>query len=724
MFESCTLPSRRLAASISAVLATVALAACVAGPAGADPATSVDIGDVASASWSGVSLGTTSNNFGGNSAANIGDVNDDGIDDVAVMVEGGIAVLFTPPSGHNGGVTTSEMPPNRGYIVDAAAGGGVFSVAGIGDQNGDGVPDIAFGQTNIGVVNVVYGISDPSGLPTCVTGSSRCLDTATMALSDGYVLTSSAPAQFGSSLAGLGDFKGTQGANDFAIGDSFAGNGGEVYVVSGSFDPVSSPVDVTTAAPSDVLKIVGSQTGATLGTSIGSIGDVNEDGISDMYALESAFAGSNPGLGYVIYGSGSFANPLDLSTFSNSMGFTLSPPVLSVKTAGNAGDVNGDGRPDLAVGGFGLTGPSGSGAVIYGPDSPPVAPISMTTPTAAQGYAIQPGDANGRFGIPLANAGDINGDGIPDQLFSGTATEINGNSGAGVVDLVFGKRPTPASPLLLGPDLVPENGMAIVSQGAGDALGAGLVPLGDIDKDGLPDYLLASGVAGIGSVKGAFLVLGSSLVAQANTGSAVGIVDKSATLTGAASGTRGTGSAKFEYGTTTDYGQTSSAQEIDSTSSVAAAITDLAPTTTYHYRVVVTDSLGVASYGEDKTFTTTATPSCVDPNGCAPKTAKLSKLVVSPTKYKTKRGKSSTITAILTSTGTAAAQSVKICVKAPKKSIGVKQCQNIGSMEPGQTAEKKFKVKAKKKTKGAKLAFTATSSNVSKKTASAKVVVK
>ena len=62
----------------------------------------------------------------------------------------------------------------------------------------------------------------------------------------------------------------------------------------------------------------------------------------------------------------------------------------------------------------------------------------------------------------------------------------------------------------------------------------------------------------------------------------------------------------FEYGTSTAYGSSTPLQTISGGSTAAlisAALNGLMPHTTYHFRVVMTDSTGTI-YGEDQTFTT------------------------------------------------------------------------------------------------------------------------
>jgi len=62
---------------------------------------------------------------------------------------------------------------------------------------------------------------------------------------------------------------------------------------------------------------------------------------------------------------------------------------------------------------------------------------------------------------------------------------------------------------------------------------------------------------------------------------------------------------RFQYGTTTSYGSRTPNQTKtgNTTQNVAAIISGLAVNTTYHFRIVATNSRGT-SYGADRTFTT------------------------------------------------------------------------------------------------------------------------
>ncbi len=98
----------------------------------------------------------------------------------------------------------------------------------------------------------------------------------------------------------------------------------------------------------------------------------------------------------------------------------------------------------------------------------------------------------------------------------------------------------------------------------------------------------------------------------ATTDAASGVTGSSATLYGSLTQAGNDASYQFQYGTTHDYGSatpitTASAGD----SEVPAIVTGLQPGTTYHYRLVVTDTNGPAAYGTDETFRTlgSASPS-------------------------------------------------------------------------------------------------------------------
>jgi phage head maturation protease len=89
------------------------------------------------------------------------------------------------------------------------------------------------------------------------------------------------------------------------------------------------------------------------------------------------------------------------------------------------------------------------------------------------------------------------------------------------------------------------------------------------------------------------------------TSSATLIASFSATLNGSVDPHGLTTTVYFQYGTTTSYGLTSAIQSKTGNTyqNVAANINGLSASTTYHFRVVATNSAGT-TYGADRTFTT------------------------------------------------------------------------------------------------------------------------
>lgn len=96
----------------------------------------------------------------------------------------------------------------------------------------------------------------------------------------------------------------------------------------------------------------------------------------------------------------------------------------------------------------------------------------------------------------------------------------------------------------------------------------------------------------------------------ATTGAATGVNQQGATLNGTVNPNGTATTYTFEFGTTTKYGvQTAPASVGKGIAAVnaSAALTGLAPSSTYHYRLVATNDQGKSSSGKDATFTT-ATP--------------------------------------------------------------------------------------------------------------------
>jgi len=108
---------------------------------------------------------------------------------------------------------------------------------------------------------------------------------------------------------------------------------------------------------------------------------------------------------------------------------------------------------------------------------------------------------------------------------------------------------------------------------------------------------------------GSFAATGTALAAPpaATTGAASAVTATTATLNGTVLPNKETTTYRFEYGTTTAYGSQTPAGTTsgNAAKAVSTDITGLAPSTTYHFRVVATNASGTAT-GADARFTTPA----------------------------------------------------------------------------------------------------------------------
>jgi hypothetical protein len=607
--------------ALGAVLAVAALG--IAGAtAQADPPSRAALGQVAAARWDGgaTTLGSGDTDLGATILAGAGDVNGDGSNDILASTgyydsSWSLAydVLFTRAGGDR---NVQDLPAKDGYRVRV----GDFSfqtvdlAIGIGDQNGDGVPDQVVKAQN-GDLTVVYGVRDPSTLPLCPDATQmHCLDLSTLTPGQGYTIVGGADASgaFGTSVLDAGDTNG-DGIDDIAIMDpAFQTDRGRVSVVYGGRASTGSPVDVSALPASQALSIVGGA-GSKIAFAPGSaVGDVNRDGRADL-ALYDQGTGSYR----VLYSPAGGTGTVDLTSFGPALGYTLaSAPAVFRSSFARIGDVNGDGRDDFAqVVSHSIIGDLGAGLVSiqYAPATAPTAAIPYKTIPAAQGYNLSGGPAGGSdLATYVGPAGDLNGDGVADMVFGDPDLQIGGVP-VGGIHLVYGDRPSPAQTVDLGASLTSDRGIALFGPAGSSGAGAHVVPA-DVDDDGITDYIVGAagatedGVPGSGSI---YVVLGSDLVADAVTAPATGTSQTGTTLTGVARANGRPVTARFQYGTTTAYDHLTAVQTLGhrhASESVEAPVAALAPAKTYHYRLVVKNDLGLTRYGRDRTFTTAAVP--------------------------------------------------------------------------------------------------------------------
>ena len=189
---------------------------------------------------------------------------------------------------------------------------------------------------------------------------------------------------------------------------------------SGSGGGLSESADWSAGSESE-------QDNAYFGFSVGTAGDVNGDGISDV--IVGAYGENKV---YVFYGSAD-----GLSTIPAWTAVSDQAGALFGVSVGTAGDVNGDGYSDVIVGASYYEGFKGGVFVYYGSaDGLPVDPgENIATPVSAA-WTAESDQPNAYFGCSVGTAGDVNGDGYSDVFCGGCV--LRKIQGRGLCVLRFG----------------------------------------------------------------------------------------------------------------------------------------------------------------------------------------------------------------------------------------------------------------------------------------------
>ncbi len=301
-----------------------------------------------------------------------GDVNHDGVPDVIASAPGsGRAYVY---SGRDGRVILTVS-------AERSADNFGQHVSGVGDVNHDGYDDVIVGAPD----NNAGG--EAAGRAYVYSGK------------DGHTLLTltgeAAGDKFGSAVAGHGD------KNRFMliVGAPAAGpaHHGRTYVYN-----------TLSAKPQFVIE--SDETGNALGGMfVSATGDVNHDGIQDVYASDWSNTAKGPSTGRIYVRSGKDGAPLLTLT-----GETAGEGFGTSRSA--AGDVNGDGYDDLIVGAWQYAGAAISGGRAYlfsGKDGSVMKTFTCRTP----------GDT---FGFDAVGLGDVDGDGTDDLLITSGWSAIHG----------------------------------------------------------------------------------------------------------------------------------------------------------------------------------------------------------------------------------------------------------------------------------------------------------
>ncbi len=418
-----------------------------------------------------------SSDKGNYGVAGAGDINADGVDDIIVMLSTRAFVVFGradgefPPRFELG--TLHESDGNDGFVLfDSWAYNRyrerVQTIAGGGDVNNDGVDDLIIGSPDRNRAYVFFGRADSGFLPEFDLRSLERGDGSTgfTILGVSAPIHSSQPDLFhdncGISVAIAGDVN-ADGIDDLLIGAPWADDDpapnyavreqvwhglGYAYVVYGSdagFPPIFelSSIDgqngfAITGAYEYVPLTTSVVEYGNVGQSVAAAGDVNGDGIDDLIVGATRFyrdsgyreehqrcASLHSSTNTTSGGGGSSGGG------SSSRGGRTS----GVGSTSGGGATGGDPNVKDVASQYITIKPANAAYVVFG--SRDGFPASITA-ESADGFAIYGGgdrDSVERFGLSVAAAGDVNGDGLGDVIVGAPFWQC----GFGRSEVMFGR---------------------------------------------------------------------------------------------------------------------------------------------------------------------------------------------------------------------------------------------------------------------------------------------
>jgi FG-GAP repeat len=330
-----------------------------------------------------------------------------------------------------------------------------------GDVNGDGVPDLIVGAPSNDFVDDFAGRAYLFYGP--LTGDINAAD------ADAIISAEAFGDNLGISAASAGDVN-KDGFDDIIIGargnDTRGIQAGRVYLFYGPLDGLLEAIDADA--------IISGAEFEEVGNVVAPLGDLNGDGFDDV-VIGTAIAGSTfEGRAFVFNGplfgehTSASADAVIRGSFPNeSFGASVA----------SAGDMNGDGIPDLIVGApsfpLGVK-HTGQAYIFYGP----VAGSLIATDADA---IIFGENLNDSFGTSVAKAGDVNADGIDDVIVG--ANQLF-NQGTGKTYVFYGP--------LAGSIQAANANAILIGEVALDLFGNSISGTGDFNGDGFDDVTVGA----------------------------------------------------------------------------------------------------------------------------------------------------------------------------------------------------------------------------------------
>jgi hypothetical protein len=315
------------------------------------------------------------------------------------------AVYLTDATSTTGPVGDADCIKGNGASSEFGA-----AVAGAGDVDGNGFPDILLGAP--------LADSDNSGVAALFLAPHETEDVDE---ADLFVLGNAADG-VGNAVASAGDW---------------SGDGLPEWVVTVASQSAVGVFDATmrgTIGIEDALHLAVGPVGSDAGIAVATEADLDGDGYRDLVigAPGDNTGGAHAGAVYVVHGGDTLAS-ISLATDADAI-WIANPGDSGGASVATGGDVDADGTPDLAIG----APTSAANGVDSGSVWLVTSPSGGLSMLADASRALLVGDAvYDEAGNSVAFVGDIDHDGF-DDLAVGAWRSSQGGSGAGATYLLFG----------------------------------------------------------------------------------------------------------------------------------------------------------------------------------------------------------------------------------------------------------------------------------------------